>query len=252
MKKKLMLSINSWDDLQLISHLQPDYVKLPSPESLDFSLAKRILSHSYNLVISTGVISDSELEEVTTHLRPLINSTNSLTILHCVSEYPTDFTNVNLSRLIKFKSIAPWASFGISDHSNGDHVPLLALGYGITMIEKHIMPSHKDFQSLDSSFSMTTSEFLDMARKISLSLVIMGSEKDITVPNSVVQEKFWQNRISAHASSTIEAGQIVSPEDVVFFRPGDGLSPLCVQKYFGKKLSRRVPSGCPLKESDFL
>ena len=122
--KKLMLSVNAWDDLRLITHLCPDYVKLPSPESLDVFLAKKILSHGHNLVISTGVISDSELKEVANQLFPLINSDNSLTILHCVSEYPTDFTNVNLCRLESFKSIAPWASFGISDHTKGDHVPI--------------------------------------------------------------------------------------------------------------------------------
>ena len=149
--KKLMLSVNAWDDLQLITHLCPDYVKLPSPESLDVFLAKKILSHGHNLVISTGVISDSELKEVANQLFPLINSDNSLTILHCVSEYPTDFTNVNLCRLESFKSIAPWASFGISDHTKGDHVPLLALGYGITMLEKHVMPARENFKSLDSS-----------------------------------------------------------------------------------------------------
>ena len=250
-KKKLMLSINSWEDLELISHLHPDFIKLPSPESLDVVLAKKILVNGYNLVISTGVISDSELEQVVSQLEPLIDKKNSLTVLHCVSEYPTDFSKVNLCRLNKFKSISSVALIGISDHSQGDHVPLLSLGYGVSMIEKHVMPDSENFKSLDSSFSMTVSDFLRMARRISLSSIIIGSEKIPASSSDCISEKYWQNRISAHASRALEAGKLISTEDVVMLRPGDGISPLSIQNYFGKQLSRSVPAGYPIRETDF-
>lgn len=250
-RKKLMLSINSWDDLCRISHFQPDYIKLPSPESLDIELAKRLLQHKYNLVVSTGVISDAELEKVVLELTPLVEPNNSLTILHCVSQYPTDFSRVQLSRINYIKSLAPLASIGISDHTKGDLVPMLAIGYGISMVEKHVMPSSHDFHSLDSTFSMTTTEFLDMARKVSLSSVIIGSQNVATTTEDHISETYWQNRISAHASHTLEAGQQLTPDDIVFLRPGDGISPLSIRSFFGKKLSKDVKAGFPLYEAYF-
>ena len=98
--KKLMLSVNAWDDLQLITHLCPIMSSYLRQNRLTFPCRKSF--RMANLVISTGVISDSELK-VANQLFPMINSDNSLTILHCVSEYPTGLE----CELVSFRSLNP-------------------------------------------------------------------------------------------------------------------------------------------------
>lgn len=246
--KDLMISINNLDDLKFNLSLKPEYVKLPSPESSDYFLARKILNLGFNLVLSTGVMNDDELEFIYKKIEPNLNSTNSLTVLHCVSNYPTTLNDVNLRRLSTLKKICPKAEVGISDHTKGSLVPILAASNGVKMIEKHIKINDK-IDTLDSSFSLTIKEFEEMVSSINKVETIMGNEfirKDKTRYGS--KNIFWENRISAHAAFDLKYGHQLSINDVDFLRPGDGISPINIESFLGKKLNKDILKGYPIKD----
>lgn len=248
-KKKLMLSINSFDDYTRIEHFNPDYVKLPSPESLDYELGKQILQQNQNLVISTGVMSINELAEIYSKLSPSIVSQGQLTILHCISEYPTVLRNVNLSKLNLFKSICTEANLGISDHSTGSLVPLVATGMGISMVEKHVMSNDRGIKTLDSEFSMTVNEFLELAQQLSEATLALGSS--YPTGDGAKKSTNFATRISAHSKKTIRAGTRLQKDHIEYLRPGDGISPLEIPNFIGQPLKHDIGIGEPITYSSF-
>ena len=244
--KKLMLSINGSKDLQAIKKYKPDYIKLPSPESADVFLAKEIIKNGYKLVLSTGVIDDIELQYIKDKIVPYLKFKEQLTVLHCVSEYPTNLEKVNLRRLKIIGNIFKDNYIGISDHSLGSEVAISSVSMNISMIEKHVKLDEKT-KSLDDQFSLTADEFLNFAKTIDNVEILLGDEnyrKNLSSING--RHPLWQNRISTHAKINLESGRKLKESDFEFLRPGDGISPFEIEKFIGKELKTNINKGDPI------
>ncbi len=118
--------------------------------------------------------------------------------------------------------------------------PLVVIGMGISMVEKHVMPDHDGFESLDSSFSMRATDFIEMSRCIYLADQALGSwrNEDVHLGDGQAALKWQENSISAHSIRDLEVGHILSLDDIIMYRSGDGLSPTLVEKYLGKCLRK--------------
>ena len=128
---------------------------------------------------------------------------------------------------------------GLSDHTIGAMVPVLAVANGATMIEKHFI-LNKEVESEDASFSMDENEFRDMVQKVRLAEAAMG-KVDYTLT-----EKMKGSRSacrSLYVAEDMKAGDVITEKNVRSVRPGFGLHPKFLPELIGKKVNCNLEKG---------
>jgi len=130
-------------------------IKVASPDSTSFRLLDRLLERFEHVIISTGMTPDEELDRLLDHVRG-----RNVTILHCVSLYPTPPERVNLERMLRIREQGFRAGF--SDHSLGTEAGRLAIALGAEILEKHITLSRR-LPGKDQAISTTPEEFRELA-----------------------------------------------------------------------------------------
>ena len=154
-----------------------------------------------------------------------------ITILHCNTEYPTPYEDVNLNAFYQLKTLFSDYNLGFSDHSVGYFAGLAAVPYGITFIEKHFTLD-KNFEGPDHKASVTPEELKLLCEGIRAVEKSLGSsEKIVTVSeakNKIVARK------SIIAARPIKKGEIYTIENLTTKRPGNGISPMCWYDILGK------------------
>lgn len=157
-----------------------------------------------------------------------------VTLLHCTTEYPTPFEDVNLNVMDTLKQ-AFSIPVGYSDHTEGVSIPIAAVSRGATVIEKHFTLD-KSFEGPDHKASLDPSELKLMVR------MIRQVEKSFGSPIKVPVESELKNigiaRKSILASRRIKKGELFCEENLVVKRPGDGLSPMNYWDLIGKKANK--------------
>ncbi len=157
---------------------------------------------------------------------------NNITILHCVSSYPAKEESLNLNVVDELKKRFR-TKIGYSDHSLGTEACLAAIAKGASTVEKHVTTS-KLLKGPDHKTSITIKGFEILVKKIRKLEVILGSSKkkfsneEINVRNV--------SRKSLVTNKAITKGSILKKSDIVFKRPGTGISPLDIKKFIGRKL----------------
>ncbi len=131
-KIKFLTSLFNPDDYNLISNLNLNTIKIPSPENRNTKLLKLCNEKFKNIYLSTGAAKINEIKRSYN----LLNK-NKVTLLHCVSKYPCPDININLRRIESLKKISLKAKIGISDHSPDILSTLFSLPFGVELIEKH-------------------------------------------------------------------------------------------------------------------
>jgi len=159
-----MSSVFSIQDVELLSKVVTDYVKIPSFESRNENLIHHCLKYFSHLLISTGT---STYDEMRLNTKFLDN--NRFTLLHCVSSYPCELDIVNLPRIQDLKTLS--RSVGFSDHTQGIESAVLSLSYGVKYIEKHFTIDN-DLPGRDNKFAVLPdkmkklSEYIKIANKV--------------------------------------------------------------------------------------
>ena len=121
--------------LSLLKLFTPNYLKVASRDLTNLPLLAAMAETKIPIIVSTGMAGKKELDdalEVITHYH------NDITILHCVSQYPTHPDNLNLNTILYLKEHYPQYKIGFSDHTIGIAAPVVAVGMGAEVIEKHI------------------------------------------------------------------------------------------------------------------
>lgn len=224
-------------DLVSIDTLEPldmDYYKIPSGEITNLPYLRKIASKGRKVIMSTGM---SEMNEIADALKVLEDGglkRADITLLHCNTEYPTPFSDVNLMAM---KTIGDTfgVSVGYSDHTRGIEVPIAAVAMGAKVIEKHFTldcnmegPDHKASLEPDQLKAM-----VDAIRNVEMA--IGNAEKHATAsetPNKVVARK------SIVAACDIAEGDILTEKNITVKRPGNGISPMLWDSVIGTKAKR--------------
>ncbi len=224
-------------DLVSIDTLEPldmDYYKIPSGEITNLPYLRKIASNGRKVIMSTGM---SEMNEIADALKVLEDGglkRADITLLHCNTEYPTPFSDVNLMAM---KTIGDTfgVSVGYSDHTRGIEVPIAAVAMGAKVIEKHFTldcnmegPDHKASLEPDQLKAM-----VDAIRNVEMA--IGNAEKHATAsetPNKVVARK------SIVAACDIAEGDILTEKNITVKRPGNGISPMLWDSVIGTKAKR--------------
>lgn len=212
-------------DLVSIDTLKPlgmDFWKIPSGEITNLPYLRKIGALGQRIIMSTGMATLREVEDAVEVLQQSGTPRNLITLLHCTTQYPTPFNEVNLNAMKALETLGCGA-VGYSDHTPGIIVPVAAAAMGAKVIEKHFTLD-KSLPGPDHKASLTPDELREMVKAIRTVEASMGNgvkqPSPCEVPNIEVARK------SIVASRKIAEGEILTPDNITVKRPGNGLSPM--------------------------
>lgn len=211
------------DSLKYLKDIGLELVKIPSGEITNYPYLKLAAQLFKKVIISTGM---STLEDIQKALDVFLAegiTKESITILHCNTEYPTPFRDVNLKAMLTIKNEFG-TSVGYSDHTLGIEVPVAAVALGAEVIEKHFTLD-KTMEGPDHLASLEPDELKAMV------LAIRNTEEALSgngekVPSSSELKNIPIGRKSIVAKTFIKKGDILTEDNITTKRPGDGISPM--------------------------
>jgi len=222
--------------VDLLESLNAPMYKIASFEITDIPLIEYAASKMKPMIIATGIATIEDIELAVNACRRVGN--NDITLLKCTSAYPAPVEEANV---VMIRDLAERFNVksGLSDHTIGAMVPVLAVANGATMIEKHFM-LNKQVESEDSSFSMDEEEFRDMVQKVRLAEAAMG-KIDYTLTDKMKGSRTACR--SLYVAENIKKGDVVTEQNVRSVRPGFGLHPKYLPEVLGKTAARDLAKG---------
>lgn len=230
-----------YEAVDFLETLDVPMYKIASLEINDLPLISYVASKGKPILISTGVADEYDITKVINECRN--NNNDMITLLKCTSNYPAELQDTNLATLNDMKSKFA-CKIGISDHTIGDIVPITAVGFGISVIEKHFILDRK-LGGPDAAFSMEPSEFKQMVDRVRQAETVIGKT------NYDVSKKDRLRRRSIFVVKDIKKNEIFSKNNIKSIRPGFGMSPDLYDQILGKKSLVNLKKGTPLK-SEFI
>nr|ABB29902.1 NnaB [Escherichia coli]AIG62580.1 N-acetyl neuramic acid synthetase [Escherichia coli] len=224
--------------------------KIPSGELLNLPYLEKIalLPGDKKIILSTGMATLAEIKQALKIFTDNGVKAEDITILHCNTEYPTPYEDVNLNVLAGLKKIFQEYNIGFSDHSPGYFAGIAAVPYGITFIEKHFT-LNKDFEGPDHKASITPDELRLLCNGIRAIERALGSF-DKRVTNSERKNKLVARK-SIVAKRDIKKGEIFTTDNITTKRPGNGISPMYWYEVLGKKAEQDFLEDQLIKVSGF-
>ena len=221
-----------FESIDFLNQLGMQVWKIPSGEITNLPYLIKIAKLNKKVILSTGMSTMREIEDAVNILKD--HGASELIILHCTTEYPTPYEDVNLNAMLAIKERFGY-EVGYSDHTMGIEVPIAAVALGAKVIEKHFTldrtmdgPDHK--ASLEPSELKT---MVDAIRNIELS---MGT--GIKEPADSEKKNIAIARKSIVANQSIKKGDILTETNLTVKRPGDGISPMKWFEIIGTKAIR--------------
>ncbi len=214
--------------------------KIASYELIDTPLIRYTAECGKPMIISCGMGTKKEIQDAVDACRDVGN--DRIILLKCCSEYPADPEDMNL-RLMSTMRKEFGAEVGLSDHSSGYEVPVLAVAAGATVVEKHVMLDDAE-DNPDKGFSMKMSEFAEMVKHVRRAETVLGSGE---YRLSEREEKARSDRRSLYVVKEIKKGERFTGENIRSIRPGYGLSPKEFENIVGRTAARDIAYGTPLE-----
>jgi 3-deoxy-D-glycero-D-galacto-nononate 9-phosphate synthase len=202
--------------LSLLKLFTPDKLKVASRDLTNLPLLNALAETKIPIILSTGMSGKKELDNA---LEIITRQHNNISILHCVSEYPTQPQNVNLNTINYLKKHYANYTIGYSDHTIGIATPIAACAMGAEIIEKHITLD-RSMKGTDQAGSLGPDGLNRMVRDIRVMEMSMGKE-DIFIDPSVTSAKKKLER-SIAINKDLKKGDIITEKDLHLLSPGDG------------------------------
>ena len=220
------------DSIEFLNTINMPFWKIPSGEVTNLPYLLALAKTGKPVVMSTGMCEMEEIEAAIKVLRE--NGTKEIRLLHCKTEYPTPFEDVNLKAMQTMRD-AFGLEVGYSDHTKGIEVPVAAAALGATVIEKHFTLDC-DMEGPDHKASLEPDELAAMVKSIRhIELAIGSGDK---IPSSSEKKNIAVARKSIVAKTSIKAGEAFTEENITVKRPGTGISPMRWFDVLGKVATR--------------
>lgn len=222
------------EGLKYLNDLNLPLFKIPSGEVTNYPYLKMVATFGKPIILSTGMCSEEDVEQA---IEVLLNNgllREEISVLHCNTEYPTPMQDVNLKAMATLRNKFG-VQIGYSDHTLGIEVPIAAVAMGAKIIEKHFtldrnLPGPDHIASLEpNELSMMVSAIRNIELAISgdgSKRVSESEEKNISIA-----------RKSIHLSKDLPEGHVITDEDLIALRPGDGISPMRWNEIIGRRLT---------------
>ena len=210
------------ESIDYLASLNLPLWKIPSGEIINYPYLRKIARQGQTVILSTGMCDMTDIKNALDILIKFGLIKDQITILHCNTEYPTPFEDVNLRAMLTIKE-AFGIKVGYSDHTRGIEVPIAAVALGAEVIEKHFTLD-RNLPGPDHKASLEPDELKAMVRAIRNIEQAMGDgEKKVTVSEG---KNIAIARKSIVAAHPIKKGEILSEENLTVKRPGIGISPM--------------------------
>lgn len=223
--------------VDLLEKLKCPIYKIASFEMTDLNLIKRVAQTKKPMIISTGMADLDEINETVKLAKK--SGAKDITLLYCVSNYPSSIEDFNLENIKVLKKKFK-CKIGFSDHSLDNRIAIVAVAKGAEVIEKHIALDNQR-KGFDIEFSLKGKEIkkyiddLKIAKKLS-------EKKSFFRNKSENKSKIF--RRSIFVTQNIKKGEKFSPQNIKVIRPGHGVAP----KYFQKLIKLKSPENLEAKE----
>lgn len=222
------------DSIDLLKKFNMPVWKIPSGEITNYPYLKKIGALAQKVIVSTGMADLGEVEDCLDVLMSSGTTRENLVILHCNTEYPTPWEDVNLRAMVTLGQ-AFQLDYGYSDHTEGIEVPIAAVALGARVIEKHFTLD-RQLPGPDHKASLEPHELRKMVESIRHIEKAMGN--GIKKPSPSESKNKEIARKSIVASRSIQRGEPFSDDNITVKRPGNGINPMLWSFVSGKKASR--------------
>lgn len=226
--------------VDLLEELNSPAYKIASFEITDIPLIEYVASKGKPIIISTGIAQQEDIELALDACRRMGN--NDIALLKCTSSYPAPIEEANM---VMVKDLAERYNVisGLSDHTMGSTVPIVATVFGAKIIEKHFIID-RAIGGPDASFSMNEEEFTAMVK------AVREAEKAIGVIDYTLTEKQAKGKDfsrSLYIAEDMKAGEVFTERNLRSVRPGFGLHPKYYSQLIGKKAKLNLEKGTPMQ-----
>lgn len=234
------------ESIDFLETLNMDFWKVPSGEITNLPYLEKIARTGRDVIMSTGMC---EMQEILDAVKILeSNSAGKITLLHCNTEYPTPFSDVNL-RAMHYIAKGTGKAVGYSDHTVGIEIPIAAAALGATVIEKHFT-LNKNMDGPDHKASLSPDELKQMVSAIRK--VELGLGNGIKERTESEKKNISVVRKSIVAKQLIAKGELLSEINITVKRPGNGISPMKWHDVLGKKADRDYAEDQLISEDIFI
>ncbi len=222
------------ESARFLKTLGVNMFKIPSGEITDYPLLREVGGYSGKIIMSTGMADLGEIEDALDILIENGTRRENITILHCNTEYPTPFEDVNLRAMLTIKE-AFRVEVGYSDHTTGIEVPVAAVALGAKVIEKHFT-LNRNLPGPDHKASLEPDELKAMVKAIRNVEKALGG--GIKKPSKSEIKNILVVRKYIVAKRDIEKGEVFSEENLTTKRSSSGISAMRWREVLGKKAPR--------------
>lgn len=210
------------DSIEYLHSLNMGLWKIPSGEITNYPYLRKIAQYKEPVILSTGMCKLSDIEAALNVLLEFGVKKEQITILHCNTEYPTPFADVNLKAMLEIGEKFD-VQIGYSDHTKGIEVPIAAVALGAKVIEKHFT-LNKNMEGPDHKASLESDELKAMVS------AIRNIEQALGTGHKTISDSERKNieiaRKSIVAACSIKAGELLTEENLTVKRPGTGINPM--------------------------
>ncbi|MBP2655033.1 MAG: pseudaminic acid synthase [Firmicutes bacterium] len=213
--------------------------KVASFENTDLPLIRRIAATGKPLIISTGMATLAELDEMVSTAREA--GCRDLILLKCTSSYPASPADSNLMTIPHMAELFD-CQVGLSDHTMGIGAAIAAVTIGATIIEKHFTLSRLD-GGVDTTFSLEPPELKQLVEQADQAWLALGR---VSYGTTEAEKSSQMFRRSLYVAKDMKAGDVFSRENLRIIRPGLGLAPKYFDLVLGKKVAMDVTRGTPV------
>ena len=223
------------ESIDLLTRLGLEIFKIPSGEITNLPYLRKLGALKKRLILSTGMADLSEIKDALDVLADAGSRMEDITVLHCNTEYPTPFEDVNLRAMLTIRSAFPGISVGYSDHTLGIEAPIAAVAMGATVIEKHFTLD-RNLPGPDHRASLEPDELAAMISAIRNIEKALGT--GIKKPSPSELRNIPVARKSIVAAAPIKKGETFTEMNITVKRPGTGITPMRWDEMIGRKAAK--------------
>ena len=210
--------------------------KIASFENTDLPLIRKVAATGKPLIISTGMASVAELDETVRAVREA--GGRDLILLKCTSTYPATAENTNIATIPHLRQLFG-CEVGLSDHTMGWGVSLASIALGATVIEKHFTLDRAE-GGVDSTFSMEPAEMAALVIESKRAWQALGQ---VAYGPTAAEQKSLKFRRTLYITQDLQAGDVLTPDNLRAIRPGAGLPPKYIDVFMGRRVAVQVKRG---------
>lgn len=220
------------DSIYFLEKCGIDIFKIPSGEITDYPYLREIGKLGKKVILSSGMSTLEEIREAVEVLRD--NGSSDITVLHCNTEYPTPYQDVNLQAMLTMRQELG-TKIGYSDHTQGIEVPIAAAAMGASVLEKHFTLD-RNMEGPDHKASLEPAQLQAMVRAVRNIEAALGD--GMKRPSESEKRNIEVVRKSIVAGRAIRAGEVFAEDNLTTKRPGNGISPMRWNEIVGKTAVR--------------